>query len=492
MKDILLSLPQIGVIAHEDAERWISGIQRWHKERASWHAKRLRGIGGSEIGAVIRGLNGLKEPGFGTLSRVVESKLMKRLPDRQTFHMHRGTVLEHLARLAFLYRYSAEQDHAALRAMDAVQKVRPGYEWLVGNPDDLVTLSGKRLLNDYKVPSSYDDLIEHDYDAQLHHYALNAQMKGIKVDGLLLTKLDLAPEIAVSLVERVPTMTGAELDELARSIARTNVPGFRVVAHVVEQRREMQLDILDCGAHCWNEMVLKGAVPDMGKAAKLELDDEILLDVARLQQQYAMAKAGVSHLNRVISEVGQEISDRLSGVDLKGKDLPLSIVNVKSSDLDKEKVIGEALARGANESELQSEKKGYSVLALLEEIKRLGGDHEAAHLYEKSLDPQKAEAYLSNLGVDLDDFLKPGVTLRMSTKKKDKEVIEAFEASASEAFDTWFRNNLIGTEPDEMEIVTTGTEAATGTFQEFFADPVGDIEDECEPNRPTKISAGMR
>jgi len=199
MREILASLPQAAMIEQADAERWMASIMRYHAKRAVWHAKRLHGIGGSEMGAVIRGMNNLNEAGFSTFNRIVEQKLMKRLPEFETVHMKRGTVLEDLARRAFLYRYMAQQDLSALQAV-AGSKGRPGYEWLVGNPDDFVLINGKRFLTDYKVPSSFDEEIAFDYRVQLHHYGLQAQMAQVKIDGMILAKLDIAAELAASLV----------------------------------------------------------------------------------------------------------------------------------------------------------------------------------------------------------------------------------------------------------------------------------------------------
>src|SRR5690606_14671796 len=103
LKGLLAALPQATAISQEHAERWLEGVMRYHRARAAWHARRLYGIGGSEMGAVLRGLNGLKETGFGTFRNVVEQKLMMRLPEYENVHMKRGTVLEPLARLAFMY-----------------------------------------------------------------------------------------------------------------------------------------------------------------------------------------------------------------------------------------------------------------------------------------------------------------------------------------------------------------------------------------------------
>lgn len=495
MRETLASLPQASMINQADAERWMAAIMRYHAKRAVWHAKRLKGIGGSEMGAVIRGLNNLKESGFSTLSRVVEQKLMKRLPEFETVHMKRGTALEDLARRAFLYRYKAQQDLSALRAV-AGSEGRPGYEWLVGNPDDFVLINGKRFLADYKVPSSFDEEIAFDYRVQLHHYGLQAQMANVKIDGMILAKLDIAPELAASLVARIPSMSEYALDDLAQSIARVDMPGMRVVGFVVEKSRDLQMDILDCGATAWNDYVLAGVVPPKPREQLVELDDQRMLSVAQFQHQYAMAKAGIKYLEQVAKAAASEIGKNLEGVDIVDKALPLSLVTVTPNGLRDSALIAEAKSRGAKPEEIGTA-TGYSVTALLEEIKKLNGDPEAAHLKaEPAPSADKAKEYLENLGVDLAQFVDPGISLRMSTRKKDKEISAMFERSASERFGSWLDESAVQKrqeDDDQLEQVNEefDLEVATGTLREVFAGALS-----AEPNEtlttPSTKSASLR
>lgn len=496
IQSILASLDQAPVIDQGHAQRWFGGVMRYHRERAEWHAKRLKGIGGSEMGAVLRGLNGLKGSGFSTFRQVVEHKLMMRLPEFETSHMKRGTVLEPLARLAFLYRYKAKRDVLAMQATArAVQ--RPGYEWLVGNPDDLVMLNGKRFVTDYKVPNHVDDDIAFDYRVQLHHYSLLSQMASVKIDGLLLAKLDLSPELANSLVDRFPTMSNEQVHELAQTIARIDMPGMRVVGFVVDMERSMQVDILEAGATAWNEFVLKGNVPPKPREQLVELDDQRMLEVGNLQQQYAMAKAGINYLTKQCKIIEGGIETALKGVDVADKALPLSLVKVAAKGLDKEALIEEAKAKGARPEEISGEPV-YSMVALLEEIKRLNGDPTARHLFaEPSPVADKAQAYLEGLGVDVTQFAGEGIALRMSIAKKDKEIGAIFERSAADRFGTWLdEQNLAAKlveQEDELEAVHEefDLEVVSGTLQEVFAG-ADSAETNLTPSPPKIAGASMR
>lgn len=491
------ALPQREVVEQEDAQKWLENILKWHKPRAVWHANRLRGIGGSEMGAVVRGVQGLNETGFSTFERVAEHKLMKRLPDFETYHMKRGTVLERLAQLAFCYRQNAVSDVESIKNIEKGSSVK-GLEWLVGNPDDVVFLSsGGRWLVDYKVPSVVDDSVDFDYEVQLNHYSINAELKGIKLDGMLLVKLDLAPEIAAALVERVEDMRSDELHDLAKTIAKVNLPGMRVLPIVVPPNPTLRQQILESGNQFWNDYVLKGIVPNQRKEL-LPVSELTSEKISRFQLQYAAAKAGINQLNLIASEAENAIAEMLVGVDFKDKAFPESLVAVKEKSLDKSLVIKEALLRGATEEELQSDKKSYSVDALLDEIKRLGGDINSSSLYEKGSDAKKAEAFLAAKNVSVDEFRQSGVSLRVSTKKADKETMAALEAYALDVMKPLINGDEktnafaeFGSDEDievfENEFgISSGNEALDDSFEQ------GNVSDANTTQSPRFKSATMR
>jgi len=425
---VFSSLPQRDVVAQDDAARWLENILKWHKNRAAWHANRLRGIGGSEMGAVVRGMLGLNETGFLTYEQVAEHKLLKRLPEFETWHMKRGTVLERLAQLSFAYRFGATSDTDAVAQIEQGTSVE-GLEWLVGNPDDVVFMSGGRYLVDYKVPNVVDDSVAFDYEVQLNHYRLNAELKGVKFDGMLLVKLDLAPELAKSLVDNIEDMSEDELHDFAQTIAKVDMAGMRVLPVMVAPNPTLRQQILECGSQFWNDYVLQGVVPSQRKEL-LPVSEVAAEQIAKYQKQYAIAKAGINQLNLIAMEAENAIAELLEGVDFKDAKFPETVVAVREKPLDQKRLVDEALLRGASEEELASDKKKYSVDALLDEIKRLGGDVENDNLYERSLDAKKAEAFLKERNVPLDEFRPSGVSLRVSTRKADKEAMEALEEYA--------------------------------------------------------------
>lgn len=450
MRQILEALPQLPVIAQADANRWVEGITRYHGPRATWHAKRLHGIGGSEMGALISFYRGETSSGFSTIKDVVEGKLMKRLPSFETFHMRRGNALEDLARQVFLKKSFGSVDLAAMNALSVAKKL-PGYEFMVGNPDDIVILNGKRFVVDYKVPNTFSDTIELDYEVQLHHYATLAKFAGIRIDGLILAKLDIPPQLAEHLTKNVAQIEPQRFAELVDSISRVDLPGCRIVLLPVELKTNLQAELLAAGKDCWNDFVMKGVVPTPGQYGKLELKGDVELNLARYQQQYVMAKSGISYLTGIASQASSGMAELLEDVDFEGKSLPLSVVGVKPNGLDSKLVVNEALLRGATEEELQSESRTYSVSALLEEIQRLGGQLDNKELYEAGLDAEKAEAYLKEQGVDMAKLRKPGIAVRISTKKDDKAVSQHYEERAAEHFGAWIDESLISNQGEESD-----------------------------------------
>lgn len=497
MTAIVDLLPQKAVISPEAATRWIDGVMRWEKDRAEWHVKRLMGIGGSEIGAVVRGVNQLSHSGFSTLPQVIQQKLMLRLPLRQDANMLRGVVLEDLARLSFMYRYGAARDTAAVAAMEG-SSPRKGYEWLVGNPDDACLLNGRRFLVDYKVPSSFSEEVDFDYAAQLHHYALRGRLGGVRFDGFLLVKLDIAPELARSLVTRFPLMSEQEQNQLAKTIALADVPGMRVVALGVEHSKQMDIDILDAGRFAWEEYVMKGVVPELARKPVLQMDQSALIDLANLQQQYAMAKAGMSHLSELACIAEGKMQQMLAGVDMTAHELPVNLVKIGPKNHDKDLLVKEAKAMGATPDDLAPEKPTYLVSALVDEIKRLNGDPDAKHLFDHSPDPAKAKSYLESLdGFDVDLLRQPGIAVSLSRKKADKAVHEGMVESAKEVLEPWFQRNVIGNDFDADLVCTDqleewSLEAASGTLlgTETASDDA-DVDSD-ENQHPMRRGASLR
>lgn len=454
IEKLINELPQASVLEAADRVRWLKGIEHSHSELAEWHAKRLFGFGGSEIGAILRHELKSTAGGFSTAQRIIEQKLLKRLPERQTIHMLRGTTLEHLARLAFMYRYGATPDHKAISAMSKPHG-RSGYEWLVGNPDDIVKINGKRLIPDYKVPSHFSENVDYDYDCQLHHYALGAQLRGIKVDGLVLAKLDLDTQIAGSLMSKVETATDEQMHEMAQMIAKADMPGLRVVAIEVPLRREMQLNILDIGKTYWNEFVVKGQVPDSQPEPMIELSPDGVIEIAKYQAQYALASAGAKRLGEIKKRVSDVIKERLINVEIANHSLPVEYVNVGTKNqINEKRLAEEAKSLGASDEQLHVRTAEYSIPALLEEITRLKGDITSDRLFVQAFDSEKAKSYVVENDGNLDACFDQSVEVSLSRKKAATQIVAGLADEAEQVYGSWMKAFIPESEdePDETDL----------------------------------------
>lgn len=440
LADLLERIPQARLVPAEVKARWLAGVLKHHSDRAEFHVKRLCGLGGSEMGALVRHANDLGGGGFTTAERIVQQKLLMRLPEFETTHMRRGNVLEPLARAAFMHRFKAQRDLDAISRMGQPHG-RADVPWLVGNPDDIVMMQGRRLLPDYKVPNTFTDHIEFDYSAQLHHYALGAKLRGIQIDGLVLAKLDLSQATADELVEKLEGASLEEIDRVGRLIADADLPGFRVVGQVIDQSRAMYVDILATGKVFWEDYVLQGRVPQPVIKPPLPLSDEQLLAVGDLERRYAKLAAVKGRVEREQKEVGAQLAEACAGIETENFSMPHGLVIPKVTVTSKaDEIIAAAYELGAEESDLIEQESKYNEKALLEEIKRLGGDINNEALFVRSVSAEKADAFLKSKGVSTDEYQTKSHSVRLSTRKDAKPVIDHFSFEADSLLGAWLEN----------------------------------------------------
>ncbi|PKM46941.1 MAG: hypothetical protein CVV05_00565 [Gammaproteobacteria bacterium HGW-Gammaproteobacteria-1] len=186
--------PQRPYLDETAIETWIRAVMALEPGRAVWHARRLFGIGGSEIGDLIATERGVFSHSDAT--EIGAGKLLRYPIQPGTGDTTRGTELEPVVAAKFLEKYGAKRDTEALEHLRAFGACAD-YPWLVGNPDDLVVIDGRRLLPDYKVPLPHNflEIVNGGaplcYAAQLHHYRARCERAGVKIDGLLLVPFSL-------------------------------------------------------------------------------------------------------------------------------------------------------------------------------------------------------------------------------------------------------------------------------------------------------------
>ena len=238
----------------EEARKPLTEDYRTAFVQTTWHIRRATGIGGSEIGDVIKSYLKETSEGFSTATAVVRSKLLLDPPLPAKEQMQRG----HRQEDAILSEY-----HRVMNAVSdtaSIQKVR-GHRvrsnpWIIGTPDDIIIrevmidgeLRRRRIIIDSKAPSA--DVVQgylddggapFNYCAQLHHYGLVCYDAGVKYAGY----------------EVVPN----------------NPASGRIEILPVTHEPEMLKNIVAAAKWAW-DCVMTGVVPEPLAIEEMVLDDD--------------------------------------------------------------------------------------------------------------------------------------------------------------------------------------------------------------------------
>lgn len=208
--ELVDALPHRDVIADADARGWIEEVVNAHGEAAIWHAIRLNGFGGSEIGVLVRNFGGERADHQASAHNIVESKLMRRAPLESTCHLRRGHENEDSHAQRFWAKYSAVRDQ---KAYDALKEAKGRKPWMRYSPDDMVLMPMRTALNDdgqlivvptpgeahrwlidYKAPSAVEENAEiaFQYACQLTQGAILCAENSVPIVGMMLSQFDWA------------------------------------------------------------------------------------------------------------------------------------------------------------------------------------------------------------------------------------------------------------------------------------------------------------
>lgn len=164
---VVKELPQGVHISRENAENWYNSVLDCEPERFWWHFKRLKGLGGSDIGEVAVWKMGLPNQ-FKTPVDIVKDKLMQTPIEPQTRPMRRGTLLEPITQTMFL------EDYGAVSREDIIKKIQDQksdkHPWMSANVDDVVEMDDQIYIVDYKSSSHIPGAAPVPYAGQVHQY----------------------------------------------------------------------------------------------------------------------------------------------------------------------------------------------------------------------------------------------------------------------------------------------------------------------------------
>jgi hypothetical protein len=255
---IIDALPQRNVMRDEDIEKWIEIKLKEDPDRIIWHAQRLSGFGGSEIGVLVAELRNANATEidaqyhtFKSARDIVSEKLCRILPNSQDEDVDPCDARRGIVGEAFLatilvdqlkkeYDVEIEIDHNTMDMMKGKLNNKT-HPWLEGNIDLALIIGGdKRILVDIKWPRSGNAQAQQtnaafSYVSQLHQYKMVASHLSVPID--------------------FDTMVLASFDS----------DTFQFYPAQIERDEQLEQDILDAGDYYFKEFVLKGKVPPFPK-----------------------------------------------------------------------------------------------------------------------------------------------------------------------------------------------------------------------------------
>ncbi|WP_432263447.1 YqaJ viral recombinase family protein [Cupriavidus sp. TMH.W2] len=363
--DQLDQLPQRDAIDLADANQWIDYVVAHMPHEASWHMARAGGIGGSEIGGLVRNYLGHRADFMFSAHDWAMEKLLKAPPTPTTPAMRRGTEYEQSHRARFYQQFGTNRDAVAYKKLASAKGTRA---WMRYSPDDLVVLARQsmetsagevtvqgRYLTDYKAPTSVDDAeaVSFQYTAQLHQGAILCAEQNIQINGAILSQFDWA--------------------------------NWRLRNDFVPIRPELCDLIRETGDHYW-ACVLRGEIPAYIRTRRMEIEDgqreAWTPQAARIARLLALSKA--------LGDVAEGERKRL----------------VEGMGLNTRRFGGERLVFSGNLSVTASASVN------IEKARELLGEAVLATCTKKAsgkpkYDTDKMVAFLTEKGVGLDQFVMP-------------------------------------------------------------------------------------
>ena len=198
-------LPQRDLIQASDAEQWIGYMANLMPQEAMWHMIRAGGVGGSEIGGLVRNYLGHRADHEFSAHDWALSKLLRSTPDPATDVLQRGHEMEPIHAKRFYAEFNSNRDE---KAYEKLKRASGSLVWMRYSPDDVITLAkpttfllpdgpqelSGRILLDYKAPTSVDRAasISFQYACQLHQGAILCEENDIEINGTMLSQFDWA------------------------------------------------------------------------------------------------------------------------------------------------------------------------------------------------------------------------------------------------------------------------------------------------------------
>lgn len=399
------ALPQREAIRDADARAWIDAVVDAHGDEAMWHATRLAGFGGSEIGVLVRNRQGARADHGMSAHDIVEAKLMRRAPLEDTAHLRRGHDNEAMHAQKFWAKWGAQRDEQAYGALKAMKGSRA---WMRYSPDDVVrmpfvlrerngslqmvaTREPALWLIDYKAPAAVDpsDKVAFQYAAQLHQGAILCAEAGIDLEGMMLSQFDWA--------------------------------GWSLKDDVVEWDPALGQMIVEAGDYYW-DFVLRGEVPPYVIREQWDGAESY----AQRQREVAQLYAALAALADAAKERAEKVRDRLlaplassrlgsAKIEIEGSEgklLTITANRVLDKDLASQLLTPQQMAactKSGSEAEWDAD-------AMARCLREMGVDVE--RFKRRRLDPDKVFALAAQMGLDPERLVREQLMVRVAPNVK--------------------------------------------------------------------------
>ena len=440
-------LPQRDAIEQSDLTQWVDFVANVMPDEAMWHATRASGVGGSEIGGLVKNYLGHRADFMFSAHDWVEDKLLRRHPEPSGGALRRGIEMEDVHRQHFHKAYQVQRDVEAFQTLAASHiKGRP---YLRYSPDDVVNFKTPTIIDvgddrqiqvegamliDYKSPSNVNtDGASFSYACQLHQGALIAEENGVELAGTILSQWDW-----------------------------TN---WTMHNDIVTINPELQDLILKTSDYYW-DCVLRGDVPNYIRAQRYELDEGTKREWSHAAERFSMLNALKTQLDNEAKKLRDTIAEglRLGNERLDSQQVVFDdVLKISASTrLDEDKV-RQALPPEALEAvEVKEKTTTYDTAALVRYVKEQGIDVKPFRKLTK-LDPEKAYDALADHGFNPEEFMTE--THRFLTDR-----------TISTKAKLWVENNFPPIETPDIEplslTATEGSAAALEAAEEQAPTPI--------------------
>lgn len=378
-------LPQRAAIDSHDAGEWIDYMANLRPKEAMWHMRRASGIGGSEIGGLVRNHWNIRADFEFSAHDWALGKLLKKLPDDGNESTYRGTVMEPMIRRLFCAQYGAERLSAEFEQLKNAVGHLP---WMRYSPDDLCRMSRPiplvvngerhqlygRYLVDFKAPAQVEptDDVSFQYAAQLNQGAILCEEQGVEIDGQLLVQFD-----------------------YQRCSLHLNA---------LPVDPELCQSIREVGNHYWGE-VLEGRVPRYVFKEERVISDDLRAEATPLVQRLALLSGVEKRVKEEADGIRQQLNtlldlgqSRLGAERVKFPELmSCSATQVINEDRLREYLPAEVIAECQYAGKAQA-KNEFDTGAVVRALEAAGVDINT--VMRRKLDPAKVHQALQDNNID--------------------------------------------------------------------------------------------